>query len=211
MDVKKYSKEDIINSVANIITDRHYYAEEMVNQAQSIELYVENGKYMVENVKTGTKLHIPALTPQVKAIIDKYFAAYQDPIDLLISGTGDVLKINPEGNFEPEEVENLKVEIKKSNLLRLANAQKPEKMQTPINEEEINDEKDNNAIDSIVNAVDHFCAKGGTASSIAYSIVDSVWEGIEEAFEQDPKKLEAIVTLMVKALRDYLQDYKKSN
>jgi len=288
MDIPKFDANDIIKSVANIVTDRHYYAEEMVNQAKSLELYVENGKYIVEDVKSGQKLHIPALTPQVKAIIDKYFSLHQDPVDLLISGTGDVLKINPEGNFEPEEVATLKTEIKKSNLWRLTNAQKPEKMpqqpinedieyeysegflaklitknlvmtqkqkddiinelikqaeakgknmndpknkallniiqnsktfgdafkaiesikgQFAINEEETEDDaRDNDNIDAIVNAVDHFAVKGGSASKLSTVIVDSVWEGLEEALDENPALLEAVVTLMVKQLRDYLQD-----
>ena len=211
-DIPKFTSDDIIKSVANIITDRHYYAEERVAQAKSLELYVEDGKYFVEDIKSGQKLHIPALTPQVKAIIDKYFSLHQDPVDLLISGNGDVLKINPEGNFEPEEVSTLKTEIKKSNLWRLTNAQKPEKMQQqPINEEETEYNKaDNNQIDAIVNAVEHFVSRGGSVSKIAYDLIDSIWEGLEESLEEDPAKLEAIVTFMVKSLRDYLQDYKKN-
>lgn len=123
----KFSADAIIKSVEQIVTDRNYYAEELVAQAKAIELYVENGKYMFEDVKSGKKFHIQTMTPQVKAIIDKYFALHNDPVDLLINGNGDVLKINPEGEFTKEETEIIKNEIKKSNLWRLTNAQKPEK------------------------------------------------------------------------------------
>lgn len=215
VETPKFSSNDIINSVSNIVTDRHYYAEEMVNQAKAIELYVENGKYMVEDVKSGQKFHIPALTPQVKAIIDKYFAVNQNPVDLLISGTGEVIKINPEGSFQPEEVESLKVEIKKSNLWRLTNAQKPEKM-APINEEEEEGEEGDKlqALDRIEQAIEDAvfdaCEKAGTPQQIGTMIADSVFLGIEDAFDDDILKIEQTVQVIIKELKEYVIDAKKN-
>ena len=47
VDLPQFSADAIIKSVESIVSDRHYYAEEMVAQAKAVELYVENGKYMV--------------------------------------------------------------------------------------------------------------------------------------------------------------------